>query len=171
MYLDNKIIVLIAIYNLRNEYNTVTFKELLDNLPLEKSHISHSLKSNEKMAYIQKPEDSRYFSSIQITSNGIKKALNHISFLQNLLKLTTPSPYKKSNVDPRDSKILPNFKLVLASFISEFYSPLKNTLKDSLQEYIPESHLTDNLLDDLTDNVLSFFHNQFTSYYKSKILQ
>ena len=166
MHIDNPIIVLIAIYSLRNDNDINTFKQLQGFLPLEKSQISQSLSHNEKKEFIKKPDEHRYFTDIQITPSGIRQAERYINFFKKLLdNLESPPEYMEKGAS-RDPHIPRNFKAFLDIFTTKFYSPLKRSIKNSLREYIPESHLSDNLLDDITDNVLNFFHDQLSSLFR-----
>ena len=85
MFNNNAIIVLIAIYNLRDSNTITTYNHLQDFLPLEKSHISQSLSLNEEKSFIEKSEGNKYFTTILITPNGIMQAKRYINFLNNLL--------------------------------------------------------------------------------------
>ncbi|HDZ19245.1 hypothetical protein LCGC14_1024600 [marine sediment metagenome] len=59
MFVDNPLIVLLAIFTHKNAQNITTFQTLQTLLPLEKSHISQSLSRNEKDGYIKKPESKK----------------------------------------------------------------------------------------------------------------
>jgi hypothetical protein len=163
MNIDNSMIVLIAIYIQRDDKNIATFKQLLDSLPLEKSHLSQALAHLEKKNVIKKPEGRAYFSTIQITQEGISQAHRHIVFLSNLLGTHTANTTEKSRTSHNNSKLTTNFTKVLNKFISVSFSPLKNIIRNSLEEYIPTSHLNDNLLNDLTDAILDFLRDHVST--------
>jgi hypothetical protein len=156
MYLDNPIIVLLGIFSQKNKDNIISFKQLQDLLPLEKSQISQALSYNSKIGLIQKAEGNKYFTKIQITPEGIQKAKRCITFLEKLITISpSPSPRR-----PKSTPKSPTPPPQLNSFVDKLFSPLKKTLKNSLQDYIPESHLTLDMLNDITDDILTFFHNK-----------
>lgn len=162
MFIDNKIIVLISIHQHRDENNIVSFRQLQDSLSLEKSHISQSLKHNEQQHFIQKPNEQKYFSYIQITPLGIKKAQFYIDYLQELLQNHQPPPKIQKSISKK-SPIPSTFHKFLKEFPSTLFTPLKNTVKESLQQYIPESNLGENLLDDLSEDILDFFQKKLST--------
>ena len=166
MYLSNPVIVLVTSYILKDENNITTYKRLQEFLPLEKSQISQALKNNEDADLIKKLQGKKYFSTIQITPNGIQKAQRYISFLEKLIK-TSPS-----NLPKHPKSILysstpsPNLNSFGDKLTTSLFSPLKSTLKKSLQNYIPESHLPTDMLEDITDETLSFFQRRLENYEK-----
>ncbi len=85
IFVDNPLIVLLAIFTHRDAQNITTFQTLQSLLPLEKSHISQSLSQNEKLGLIKKPTSRKYFTHIQITPEGIQKAERNIALLTKII--------------------------------------------------------------------------------------
>ena len=166
MYLDNSVIVLIACYVLKNEKNIVSYKQLQEFLPLEKSQISQALKSDEEATLLQKPEGNKYFSKIELTPMGIQKAERYISFLQKLVNSHPLLSPQKLNPQSNNPIPPPNINSVVDKLSTSLFSPLKSTLKKSLQEYIPNSGLDENMIDDLADDVITFFQNKVENFEK-----
>lgn len=85
IFVDNSLIVLLAIFTHKDDQNITTFQTLQNLLPLEKSHISQTLAHNEKLGLIKKPASNKYFTQIKINPEGIKKAKRYIAFLSKII--------------------------------------------------------------------------------------
>ncbi len=174
MNFSNPIIVLIGLNKLRDKKDAIDFKRLQEFLPLGKSHLSQCLKINEKKGLIQKLEGKKYFSTIQMTPDGIRKAQRYTDFLKNLLNdyktQSPPETQKQKTLQKKEVKKDPLVRKNLGKLIEEFTTqiqpPLKSSIKDSLSDYIPKSHIDDGLLEDLTGTTMDLIYEHLSTFFK-----
>ncbi|TFG24122.1 MAG: hypothetical protein EU529_05350 [Promethearchaeota archaeon] len=174
MNFNTPIIVLISLCKLRDKKDIIHFRRLQELLPLGKSQLSQCLKINEKKGLIQKPESKKYFSIIQITPKGIRKAQRYIDFLTHLLNnhIIQPPLEIQRQKTPQKKEVKKNlpvrkdFEKLMEKFISQIYTPLKSSIKDSLSDYIPKSNIDNALLEDLTSSTTDFIYEHLSKFFK-----